>query len=117
MKNANGPWIWTEIKDLKCDNPNCDHYEEANIADYSELLNKPCPVCCEPLLTERDMKTVGAILQASAVFNLVGTILGFHLWNMIFKGKKRAPVHMDGTGRADIGEWTDDIDGAVRGDR
>jgi hypothetical protein len=58
-----------EIKGLKCDNPECD-FVDMNIPfeEYESYVNKPCPKCGQPLLTEADFAS--SVLVATMVDNL-----------------------------------------------
>lgn len=58
-----------EIKGLKCDNPECDFVDlEIPFSEYESYVNKPCPKCGQPLLTEEDYGS--AMLVTRMVDNL-----------------------------------------------
>lgn len=46
-----------KIAGIKCDNPKCTYRNDSvSFDDYHLWLNKPCPLCGQNLLTEKDYK-------------------------------------------------------------
>jgi len=72
------------IKGIKCDNRMCDYEElEGNWGNTSEeitetsnnYLNKPCPKCGEPLLTQEDYDAVINLLETIPIYTKLENLL------------------------------------------
>ena len=76
---------------VKCDADGCDYNDDsAVIQDYKSYINKPCPKCGAPLLTQKDADLINIILK-------IERVLG---WIRIpsFKPPIKFDCVMDGTG-------------------
>lgn len=62
--------VKTMIYGIKCDNPNCN-YKDMSVPfeDYSNWVNRPCPLCGENLLTEKDYRKCKMAIWATNVAN------------------------------------------------
>jgi hypothetical protein len=85
---------------IKCDNPECDYRDDyAKREDYEQYVNKPCPLCGEKLLTQKDLDSVvkleiavGVLDEVMSTFKKVnGKIL-------------KTDIIMNGTGKIEIGK-------------
>lgn len=56
---------------IKCDNTNCDYKIDVNYSEYINYVNKPCPLCGENLLTEKDYKSAKLVHGVVNLFNKV----------------------------------------------
>lgn len=60
------------IGGLKCDNPSCDYQDDSiKLEQYESQINKPCPECGSPLLTQEDYDLVQNML---AMVDLVNSL-------------------------------------------
>lgn len=58
------------IHGIECDNTECDYEDPtANLEDYENWLNKPCPLCGSNLLTEDDMDAIRLIMSLVSMSN------------------------------------------------
>jgi hypothetical protein len=60
------------IKGIKCDAPNCDYRDDdaPGNEDISAFLNRPCPKCGAPLLTEADLAAIRLVQFTSHAINV-----------------------------------------------
>jgi hypothetical protein len=84
---------------LKCDAKGCDYRDmSVKFEDYPKWINRPCPKCGAPLLTQADYDTVAALhsMATNPVFNAIEKMIG--------RGgpKAQMKVELDGSGKPDI---------------
>lgn len=69
--------ISKRIKGLKCDNPNCSYVDPTIPREmYEKYINYPCPLCGQPLLTQKDYD---ALCKLEKGMELLAKITGSHL--------------------------------------
>lgn len=66
-----------------CDNPECDFTEEIASKDIIKFRNKPCPICEQNLLTDKDLYTYIKMIE------YVDFINKWFSWLTIFWSKKK----------------------------
>jgi len=93
--------IGLNIKGIKCDTPHCNYRDEdVPFEDYSNWVNKPCPVCGRSLLTLQDYNAVLKIVRVyykMLLFMSKHRILGKILeWFLRGKSKTRIELHGEG---------------------
>jgi predicted nucleic-acid-binding Zn-ribbon protein len=88
-----------KIQGIKCDN--CD-YRDNNVefTEYEQYLNKPCPWCGAPLLTQADLDATKNIIKLTNAFNGFFEALGFNPIDN--EGKVIGKIEMNGTGKATL---------------
>lgn len=91
-----------KIKGLKCDNPNCSwNNPDIPFEDYEKWLNAPCPLCGRPVLTQKDMNVVMAMIKMRDS----KIIQGVEKVSQLFGTKEKIyRIEMDGTGKMDCRE-------------
>lgn len=91
-----------EPSGLKCDK--CQDYMDMSVSfkNYQEYINKPCPKCGAPLLTEADYKVCKRIIRFVKVCNFPGIR---HLLYLLCGSKRRRyKFEMNGTGTKPVKE-------------
>ena len=91
--------IQHHIRGIKCDAEGCDYRDDsAELENYEEYLNKPCPECGANLLTEADMATVKMMIEMAEQVN---SLLGDQVPS---KDMATVNVDMDGSGGVTLGK-------------
>lgn len=58
------------ISGIKCDRDGCTYADmSVKLEDYPEWLNKPCPVCGDPLLTQEHLDEVNTMIMTTQIMN------------------------------------------------
>ena len=70
--------IESQIRGLKCDNPNCDWVDMSiSVEDYHKYVGAKCPKCGEIVLTEADFKAIKPLYNSRINITFIGIdILG-----------------------------------------
>ena len=96
----NGPIMWPDISQIKCDTPVCGYRDNrVQFKDYPEWINKPCPKCGGNLLTNADMDTCIKSLITIDKINRFGQWLPKWLQSLIFGKKVKVNFDMNGSGK------------------
>ena len=70
MENNEVPNIEIDIKGIQCDNPKCSYSDmDIQVSQYTEYINKPCPLCGENLLTQESYDSVMAWIESAKIAN------------------------------------------------
>ena len=67
------------VSGLKCDNPNCTYKDDSvQRFEYEASINKPCPECGEPLLTQKDCDAVVFMekMDNNPIIRMIGKLSG-----------------------------------------
>ncbi len=60
------------ILGIKCDNKECDYVDkDVKAEEYDKWLNKPCPVCGENLLTQKDYDNIKFLTALTNTINKI----------------------------------------------
>jgi hypothetical protein len=100
--NLNKKIINFKVSGIKCDVPGCTFLDTTiKVKEYKDWLNKPCPLCGAPLLTEKDYQAVKWIQFVERFFNCPGILQVTNLVLWIFGKNKRYKfdADMNGTGQ------------------
>ena len=63
---------------LKCDTLGCDYRNDIIVfEDYPKYINKPCPNCGGPLLTEKDYKHCVRVIKLVKVLHWINPLNWF----------------------------------------
>lgn len=103
------PAVSVHISGIKCDAPGCDYRDD--VADFSkpeEWLDKKCPKCDSPLLTEEDYRAILSVQAAVALTALELPLIESD--ELVTVGS----MHMDGSGKIDMSEIEDWMQGGAK---
>lgn len=89
--------IESQIRGLKCDNPNCDWVDMSiSVEDYHKYVGAKCPKCGEIVLTEADFKAIKTLLKVEKFLNCFSFLVKDN-------GKRtKVKLSTDGNGVVDI---------------
>ena len=90
--------VTLDITGIKCDAEGCDYHSNEQIDDYSEWLDRPCPLCGESLLTQADLE---AVTEMNAAIELLNSVAG-EMSEGVAKGEVNASLRMNGTGEITV---------------
>ena len=87
------------ISGIKCDN--CDYQDDsAKFEDYPIYLNKPCPLCGAPLLTQKDLDSLKRLIKIQNTINKI--YKAFKIFMPENPRMVTRRIEMDGTGKMDF---------------
>jgi RNA polymerase subunit RPABC4/transcription elongation factor Spt4 len=102
MKVPKKWWIFNGPTIMRCDKPGCGYIvENVPVEEVVTYLDKTCPKCGSPLLTEADWKMM--LLLNKVVGNPIIRALNW-IGAKLGKKPRRYRVKMNGTGNATIEE-------------
>lgn len=65
-----------KISGIKCDTPHCNYKDDdVKFEDYSNYINKKCPICNSNLLTEEEYKECLKMYKATKIANKILNVL------------------------------------------
>ncbi len=85
------------INGIKCDADGCDYSSpDVPASEFGSYLNRPCPKCGSPLLTDQDLAAIKMLMATVDYGNsMVGCVPdGTEMVNI--------PIKMDGSGSIDF---------------